>query len=87
MPATNEKFDSKKSYTNFVDAQKSKTSNEHLAMSESIGGEFEAFGIVEREMLKFFGLPENGYLVDVGCGSGRLAIPIAEWSRARDIWA
>ena len=82
-PAVVDKLDSKRSYTHFVDGQKERSSNEHVAMAQAIGGQFTAFGIVEREMLKFFGLPADGYLVDVGCGSGRLAIPIAEWRDLR----
>ncbi|MCH7523209.1 MAG: class I SAM-dependent methyltransferase [Chloroflexi bacterium] len=43
------------------------------AMERAVGGEFEAFGILERELLIQYGLHRKGYLIDVGCGSGRLA--------------
>lgn len=43
------------------------------AMSVAVGGEFESFGILMREILIGAGLRDSGYLIDVGCGSGRLA--------------
>jgi ubiquinone/menaquinone biosynthesis C-methylase UbiE len=43
------------------------------AMELAIGGEFEAFGILEREILIRYGLQPSQYVIDVGCGSGRLA--------------
>ena len=49
----------------------------HLA----IGGEFEAFGIVERSLLIDCGLQPDDYVIDVGCGSGRLAKPLSEYLR------
>ena len=49
------------------------------AMQSAIGGGFEQFGAVELAVLKHYGLPKDGHLVDVGCGSGRLARPLAAW--------
>jgi SAM-dependent methyltransferase len=43
------------------------------AMQRAIGGEFESFGVLERELLIQYGLHRKGYLIDVGCGAGRLA--------------
>ena len=51
------------------------------AMRYAIGGEFDAFGVIERELLRFYGLQPEHYLIDVGCGSGRLAKPLAEFLR------
>jgi ubiquinone/menaquinone biosynthesis C-methylase UbiE len=51
------------------------------AMRLAIGGEFEPFGIVEREILIEHGLEPHDYVIDVGCGSGRLAKPLAEFLR------
>lgn len=45
----------------------------------AIGGEFEAFGVLSREMLIYHGLRKHDYLIDVGCGSGRLAKPLTEY--------
>ena len=51
------------------------------AMHIAIGGEFEAFGILERDLLVQYGLQPGGHVVDVGCGSGRLAKPLSEYLR------
>ena len=48
-------------------------------MATAIGGEFDAFGIIERELLIQCGLQQDGYVIDVGCGSGRLAKPLAQY--------
>jgi len=53
------------------------------AMQAAIGGEFEAFGILERELLIQSGLRPDGYVIDVGCGSGRLAKPLSEYLTGR----
>lgn len=50
-------------------------------MEIGVGSEFEAFGILERELLIKFGLLPHHYLIDVGCGSGRLAKPLSEYLR------
>jgi SAM-dependent methyltransferase len=47
------------------------------AMELAIGGGFEAIGPVEAGLLRHYGLATDGYLVDVGCGSGRLAKPLS----------
>jgi SAM-dependent methyltransferase len=60
-----------KSYQNFLRGFRGQD-KEH-AMQVAIGGEFEAFGVLERELLIQYGLRPDGYAIDVGCGSGRLA--------------
>ena len=81
------KLNLKQTYTNLVTRLKTTSSSEHKgehkAMARAIGGEFEAFGVIEREMLKFYGLAPNGYLIDVGCGSGRLALPASTWPKLK----
>src|SRR5215212_62118 len=49
------------------------------AVRLAVGGEFDAFGRLLRETLIFHGLKPDNYLIDVGCGSGRLAKPLAEY--------
>ena len=46
------------------------------AMSLAIGGEFDAIGQLERALLEHLGLGADSFLVDVGCGSGRLAVQL-----------
>ena len=48
------------------------------AVRLAVGGEFDAIGCLLREALVFHGLKTTDYLIDVGCGSGRLAKPLAE---------
>lgn len=49
------------------------------AARRAVGGEFEGFGLLLREALICHGLKPDDYLIDVGCGSGRLAKPLAEY--------
>lgn len=49
------------------------------AMELAIGGGFEPIGAIEVALLRHYGLPQDGLLVDVGCGSGRLAKPLSAW--------
>lgn len=41
------------------------------------GGDFDVIGAVEVGLLKHYGLQPNHHLIDVGCGSGRLAKPLS----------
>jgi len=43
------------------------------AMSRAVGGGYELFGNIEAALLKKVGLADGMRLVDMGCGSGRLA--------------
>lgn len=43
------------------------------AMSLVVGGDYEFMGDALRVRLERFGLKEGDYLIDIGCGSGRLA--------------
>jgi ubiquinone/menaquinone biosynthesis C-methylase UbiE len=43
------------------------------AMSLAVGGSYEHIGQVERSVLKHSGLVDGMFLIDLGCGSGRLA--------------
>jgi SAM-dependent methyltransferase len=43
------------------------------AMSIAVGGSYEALGEIEKELLVGVGLKPDQTLLDVGCGSGRLA--------------
>jgi SAM-dependent methyltransferase len=43
------------------------------AMARAVGGSYDALGEVEKQMLIGYGLEPAHALIDVGCGSGRLA--------------
>lgn len=48
------------------------------ALRAAVGGEFEAIGKLELALLEQYGLGEQpACVVDVGCGSGRLAVQLA----------
>jgi len=47
------------------------------AMSLAVGGDYEVMGEALRERLVKLGLQPNDYLIDVGCGSGRVAFAFA----------
>jgi len=63
-------------YRRLVGRNRQNMSHEE-AMAQSIGGQFEAFGIIQVEMLRYYGLREDQTLIDVGCGSGRTAYPLS----------
>jgi len=66
------KLNRREAYTRWVDRSKKELAPSE-AMHHAIGGKFEAFGTIEAEMLKYFGLLPQHVVVDIGCGSGRLA--------------
>jgi SAM-dependent methyltransferase len=66
------KLDHKATYTRLTEDLQRQTGQKRGA-ELAIGGEFYAFGVVEREMLRYYGLMDDHYLIDVGCGSGRLS--------------
>jgi SAM-dependent methyltransferase len=43
------------------------------AVSLAIGGGYEEFGRIEADILRYAGLKDGMSLIDLGCGSGRLA--------------
>lgn len=46
---------------------------------KAVGGDFAAVGELEFNLLKSLGLAPQSAVVDVGCGSGRLACQLAPW--------
>jgi SAM-dependent methyltransferase len=48
------------------------------AMEIGVGGDFERFGRLEADLLVHLGLREGNCVIDVGCGSGRLAVALGK---------
>jgi len=53
------------------------------AHKKAVGGDFEAMGTLEFQLLRSLGLHPESSVVDVGCGSGRLAVRLAPWLKGR----
>jgi SAM-dependent methyltransferase len=53
------------------------------ALREAVGGEFVAAGKMEYHLLRSLGLSDGNLVVDVGCGSGRLACQLAPFPGIR----
>ncbi len=76
------KLDPRESYASRVAQLKTELPYDD-AMRAAVGCDFEANGVVERELLIQCGLRPEHFLIDVGCGSGRLALPLASWLTGR----
>lgn len=77
-----ENNDNNASYNNFVKnliEQHQDTHSYAEIMEMAVGGSFETVGILEREWLVQHGLKPDSYLIDVGCGSGRLAQQLSDY--------
>ena len=70
---------------NFKDSYKKhikklkRTRNTVNAMSAAVGGDFDAVGQLEYALLLQCGLNKTHTIIDVGCGSGRLAFQLREY--------
>jgi len=76
------KFHFIQSYNKMFDTLKRRYTQKQ-AMSLGVGGNFDAVGVLERELLIQHGLLPDDYLIDVGCGSGRLAMPLSKYLTGR----
>jgi SAM-dependent methyltransferase len=74
------KFNLQRAYRDYVERTRRGLDHE-AAMHHAIGGQFVPFGIVHKEMLKFYGLEPHHAVVEIGCGAGRLAIPLSREHR------
>ena len=69
---TVDRLDFRMTYRNHVQTLLRAHPNE-TALHLAVGGAFEIVGALERDVLIHHGLKPQDYLIDVGCGSGRLA--------------
>jgi SAM-dependent methyltransferase len=74
--------DFRKSYLDHVGDLESRLSADE-AMRQAIGGDFVAVGKLEYHLLRSLGLAGGHLVVDVGCGSGRLACQLAPFPDIR----
>jgi SAM-dependent methyltransferase len=68
--------DYKKTYIDHVSALESRLKDDE-ALRLAIGGDFIAVGKLEYYLLRSLGMSDGHLVVDVGCGSGRLACQMA----------
>ena len=52
--------------------------DEEWARSGTTKEDFELYGAIETAIVKYHGLKDDHHLVDVGCSTGRLAIPLSK---------
>ena len=78
MSGQMDRFDFKQTYNQHAEWLKSRVSHEE-AMAIGVGGEFDAMGRMLVELARFCGLRPTDYLIDIGCGSGRLAKPLSQY--------
>ncbi|HEX2851866.1 MAG TPA: class I SAM-dependent methyltransferase [Opitutaceae bacterium] len=69
----------KKNYDTLVSKLKQEMSTEDAALRFAVGAEFISVGKIERDLLISLGLRPDQTVVDVGCGSGRLAYPLTRF--------
>ncbi len=50
------------------------------AMEHAVGGNFKPLGVLQRNLLLQYGLTSQSSIVDIGCGSGRLAYALRDIS-------
>ena len=53
------------------------------AMETAVGGNYRGFGILQRQIVFQNGLNPDGYLIDIGCGSGRTAYALRAFAELR----
>jgi len=57
------------------------------AMSLAVGGNYDSFGEIEKQILIGYGLQRDHILVDIGCGSGRLVKALVPYLTKGQIFA
>jgi SAM-dependent methyltransferase len=75
-------IDFTKTYPEHLAALRARLGNDE-AFQAAIGGDFVAVGKLEYHLLRSLGLADGHLVVDVGCGSGRLACQLAPFEGIR----
>lgn len=75
----NEKY--RQHYKQLVETE----NNEAHAAELAVGGQFERFGKIELALLQSVGFGDGDLLLDVGCGTGRLAVQLSKVHKGRYI--
>jgi SAM-dependent methyltransferase len=70
-------------YVEYVRRLEQRVDCKDEAMRLAVGGEFDAVGKLEYYLLQSLGLSSGHFVIDVGCGSGRLARQLAADKRIR----
>ena len=73
------RLDFNASYHEHVAHLKLRSGDASTALKLAVGGQFQAFGQMQRDLLVSLGLGPASYVIDVGCGSGRLAGPLSSY--------
>lgn len=76
--AATRKFDHAKLYSDHLERMRV-GNDEATAMHLAVGGNWQALGQLEYDLVRYAGLKPDHYLVDIGCGSGRLAVRLADY--------
>ncbi len=79
LPMAFNRLDFNASYREHVAHLKLRSKDVSTALKMAVGGQFEAFGQMQRDLLVSVGLTPESYVIDVGCGSGRLAAPLSSY--------
>jgi ubiquinone/menaquinone biosynthesis C-methylase UbiE len=77
-PPADRTRDLKAAYVAHVDKFRASMPHDE-AMAFAVGGHFELMGEIQAALLRHYGLKPHHHLVDVGCGSGRLALPMSRY--------
>ena len=65
-------------YKKFFKKLKNYKKQKHDVFSMAVGGDYEEMGYIQMQLLKHAGLNDHQHVVDVGCGTGRLACQLSE---------
>jgi SAM-dependent methyltransferase len=82
LQPANRTRDLKRVYVEHV-ARMAAAAPREVALEAAVGGHFDVIGRIEVAILRHYGLKQDDSVIDVGCGSGRLAKPLSAYLRGR----